>query len=112
MISLNQDRHNFVVVQHDFSSLLLNSAEDIELGHDSSSEGEDFTLGYGILPAPETPPRGKLIEEGDLHQTHHIVGWFGPSKQKQLEALRHCIDMLSRRERPVITSATGRPMQL
>mmetsp|Transcript_31580 Transcript_31580/g.71037 ORF Transcript_31580/g.71037 Transcript_31580/m.71037 type:complete len:96 (-) Transcript_31580:71-358(-) len=34
-------------------------------------------------------------------------GQQGPSKQKQLSALRYCIELLTRLDRPEIISATG-----
>eukprot|EP00960_Hanusia_phi_P005881 170336-Hanusia_phi.AAC.1 len=99
MISLQAQNHDFHVVQHDFNSLHLNTLEDIE-DHLSGSDSDDLELGYAVFSASPMSQQSKLLDEPAHHEQHRIVGWFGPSKQKQLNALKHCIDLLTQPERP------------
>ncbi|EKX31710.1 hypothetical protein GUITHDRAFT_149125 [Guillardia theta CCMP2712] len=86
------------------------SASSHPLLDDSSSDGSDSDSDSDLAEVlrPSSPVSAKRMssEEGARDRRS------GPSRERQLAALRHCIELLERAERPVVYGATGEAMRL
>eukprot|EP00960_Hanusia_phi_P021469 634451-Hanusia_phi.AAC.1 len=92
-------------IQADFDNLHVQD-EDIE-------QRSDDSLGASPLSPLSASRRGKELDLADSEEERRRrVLESMPSKRRQLEALEHCIRLLSMAERPAIISATGARMQL
>eukprot|EP00960_Hanusia_phi_P006843 195517-Hanusia_phi.AAC.4 len=104
-------------MQDDFALLDLSSDDGSNTSPDSI-DAETFPLSLDANTS-SLDRHGFFMHHGSFRNKHDDYKDFapphsfsGPSREKQLEALQHCIALLSLPERPIITSATGVPMQL
>ncbi|EKX39931.1 hypothetical protein GUITHDRAFT_113923 [Guillardia theta CCMP2712] len=100
----SQSLNDIDTLQADFDTLLL---ED-----DLSDLSSDESLASPLSPVSSSRRSKELdLAETEEERRGHVLGSM-PSKRKQLEALEHCIRLLSSSERPVIISATGARIQI
>ncbi|EKX40003.1 hypothetical protein GUITHDRAFT_143153 [Guillardia theta CCMP2712] len=97
---MKQDSFMDIEVQNDFDLLTLS---DGSLPDDISTDGSEL---FGYAQAPRSRKGSMDSDEILLNQE---LGYYieGPCREKQLNALRHCIELLSRPVKPEIVSATG-----
>ncbi|EKX41113.1 hypothetical protein GUITHDRAFT_112846 [Guillardia theta CCMP2712] len=102
----SQSLHDLPTIQADFSALLVHD-------HDDESElSSQQSLASPLSPLPASR-RSKELDTAESYEARRMQALERmPSRQRQLQALEHCIRLLTSPERPVITSATGQRMQL
>mmetsp|Transcript_51755 Transcript_51755/g.161067 ORF Transcript_51755/g.161067 Transcript_51755/m.161067 type:complete len:97 (-) Transcript_51755:1163-1453(-) len=91
--------------QLDFGSLSL---DECDLPHDTSTDSSVLFVNLREHHLTNRRSPGPC----DLYCETETEFWQGPCKEKQLRALKYCIELLSRSERPEITSATGDILRL
>ena len=101
----SQSLQDLQTIQADLSALLV---------HDDES---DLSSQQSLASSPRYPlpasRRSKGLDTAESYEARRMQALESmPSRQKQLQALEHCIRLLTSPERPVITSATGQRMQL
>uniref|UniRef100_A0A7S0DZL2 Uncharacterized protein n=1 Tax=Hanusia phi TaxID=3032 RepID=A0A7S0DZL2_9CRYP len=100
----NQSSQSIETLQADFDTLLVQD--------DDSDLSSDDSLASPLSPLSASRRSKDLdVAEADEERRQRVLESM-PSKRKQLEALEHCIRLLSMAERPMIISATGALMQL
>ncbi|EKX39910.1 hypothetical protein GUITHDRAFT_154261 [Guillardia theta CCMP2712] len=107
------DDLDLVSLPHSMSSCSLSSCQSVDsdttASSESSDESQEFYLTY---TRPRQPKTVEVAMGSEAEGMELSRGWPTPSREKQLRALEHCIALLSRQDRPRITSAVGTILEM